>query len=63
LENQLDINLNKGSKLDIIIQTQIGPMTAQEALNILRYTNNKLLGFDESMLLTYLEIKGINYEK
>jgi len=37
-----------------IIQTQVGPMTVQEALNILRYTNMKLLGFDESMLLTYL---------
>ena len=42
------INMNQ------IIQTQVGPMTVQEALNILRYTNMKLLGFDESMLSTYL---------
>ena len=49
--------------LNTIIITQLGTMTALEAINMLEYTHSDFIGFDLSMLVSYIDSLIITSER
>ena len=51
---------------DDVITTSLGKMSIRQAFNMLDYTEEDFIGFDKSMILSYIEsiipCKNISYE-